>query len=90
MIIRNGKIIPTLNNGNVSLADSYIKKNNKEFYSIQSSELLSNLAYIYERQDDVISIAKKLSIEIDKPSYRICVVEINCLSFLPNGIIISY
>ena len=69
MIIRNGKIIPALNNGNVSLADSYIKKNNKEFYSIQSSELLSNLAYIYERQDDVISIAKKLSIEIDKPSY---------------------
>lgn len=68
-VIVGGKLASLNNNGTATMLDSYVKINNNEFYSAQSNELISNVAFIYERSSNIISIKRKFDIVEDKPSY---------------------
>ena len=59
-IVIDGKLVSIRNNGHTILMDSYIKRDGREFYSIQSNDELIDTAYVYERYNNTISIRDKL------------------------------
>ncbi len=68
-IVIDGKLVSIRNNGHTILMDSYVKKDGKEFYSIQSNDELIDTAYIYERYNNAISIRDKFAITTDGLSF---------------------